>query len=294
LFEAHGIPAIPYKGPTLAATAYGDVTLRQFSDLDILIQKEDLERARDLMMAIGYQPHIDLSDFSVPHYIKSRNELSFLRRDGRVAVELQWEITPHYFNSPIPSKYLWKSTERFSRTNSEFNKLPADVELLVICVHGAKDLWARLLWVCDVAELIRKNDGLDWNRVVSFSSTSGSLRMLFLGLVLARDLLDASIPEEVMEKADADPMARRLAQKVEKKIFKSSNGSFGTLNDLLFYFKVRERLKDRIQHCLRLSTAITPEDRSFFSLPTFLSPLYYLIRPIRLMKKYGLKLFRNS
>jgi hypothetical protein len=294
LFETEGIPTIPYKGPTLAASAYGDVTLRQFFDLDILIQKEDLKKARDLIIALGYRPHIDLSDVNLPHYVKSRNELSFLRRDGRVPVELQWEITPHYLNYPIPSKYLWRSTERFSSKNSEFHTLPADVELLVICVHGAKDLWARLLWVCDVAELIRKNDGLDWNRVVSFSSTSGSLRMLFLGLVLARDLLDVSIPEEVTKKADADPMVRRLAQKVEKGVFKSSNGSYGTLKKLLFYFKTRERLKDRIQYCLRLATAITPEDRTFFSLPKFLFPVYYLIRPIRLMKKYGSKLLRSS
>lgn len=294
LFEAHGVPAIPYKGPTLAASIYGDVTLRQFSDLDILIQKEDVKRARDLIIPLGYQPHINLSDVDVTHYIESRHELSFLRQDRRVAVELQWEITPRYLNFPIPSKYLWKSTERVSRKDSEFNALPAEVELLVMCVHGTKDLWARLLWVCDVAELIRKHDDLDWNRVISFSRTSGSLRMLFLGLLLSKNLLDAPIPEEVMKDVDADPMVGRLATKAEERVFKGSNGSFGYLKNLVFYFKVRERLRDRIQYCRRLATVITPEDRTFLSLPKFLSPLYYLIRPIRLMKKYGLKLLRNS
>ena len=294
LFEAHGVPAIPYKGPTLAASIYGDVTLRQFSDLDILIQKEDLKRARDLIVPLGYQPHINLSDVDVTHYIESRNELSFLRQDRRVTVELQWEITPHYFNFPIPSKYLWESKERVVRKDSEFNALPADVELLVMCVHGTKDLWARLLWVCDVAEFIRKNDGLEWDRVISLSSTSGSLRMLFLGLLLAKDLLDAPIPEEVMENVDADPMVGRLATKTEERIFKGSNGSFGYLKNLVFYFRVRERLGDRIQYWLRLATVITPEDRTFLSLPKFLSPLYYLIRPVRLMKKHGLKLSRSS
>jgi hypothetical protein len=293
LFEAHGVPAIPYKGPRLAASIYGDVTLRQFSDLDILIQKKDLNRARDLIIPLGYQPHINLSDVDVTHHIESRNELSFLRKDGRVAVELQWEITPHYFNFPIPSKYLWKSAERVSRKDSEFNSLPAEVELLVMCVHGTKDLWARLLWVCDVAELIRKLDDLDWNRVISFSSTSGSLRMLFLGILLAKDLLDASVPEEVMKNVDADPMVGRLATKTEESIFKGSNGSFGSLKSLIFYFKARERLRDRIQYCLRLATTITPEDRTFLSLPKFLSPLYYLIRPIRLMEKYGLDFITN-
>jgi len=189
---------------------------------------------------------------------------------------------------------LWESTERVVRKDSEFNALPADVELLVMCVHGTKDLWARLLWVCDVAEFIRKNDGLEWDRVISLSSTSGSLRMLFLGLLLAKDLLDAPIPEEVMKNVDADPMVGRLATKTEERIFKGSNGSFGYLKNLVFYFRVRERLGDRIQYWLRLATVITPEDRTFLSLPKFLSPLYYLIRPVRLMKKHGLKLSRSS
>ncbi len=294
LFENHGVFAIPYKGPTLAVSAYGDVTLRQFCDLDILIRQQDVKKAKDLIIPLGYQPRINLADADITHYIESRNELSFMRQDGRVALELQWEITPHYLNFPVPSRYLWQSFERSTRKHSGYKTLPADVELIVMCVHGTKDQWARLLWVCDVAELIRKNDGLDWNRVISLSSTSRSLRMLFLGLLLAKDLLDAPIPEEVMKNVDADPMVGRLATKTEERIFKGSNGSFPILENLLFYFRARERLKDRIQYCLRLATAITPEDRTFFSLPKFLSPLYYLIRPIRLMKKYGLKLLRNS
>jgi hypothetical protein len=36
LFETHSIPAIPFKGPVLAVSAYGNLSLRQISDLDIL------------------------------------------------------------------------------------------------------------------------------------------------------------------------------------------------------------------------------------------------------------------
>jgi len=30
LFENHGIPAVPFKGPVLASSIYGDLSLRQF------------------------------------------------------------------------------------------------------------------------------------------------------------------------------------------------------------------------------------------------------------------------
>ena len=37
LLDREGVRAIPFKGPTLAVKAYGDLTLRPFSDLDIFV-----------------------------------------------------------------------------------------------------------------------------------------------------------------------------------------------------------------------------------------------------------------
>jgi hypothetical protein len=39
-----GIKAMPLKGPVLAQQLYGDVALRQFSDLDILVAREDANK----------------------------------------------------------------------------------------------------------------------------------------------------------------------------------------------------------------------------------------------------------
>jgi len=39
LFRASGIEAIPYKGPALAVVAYGNLTLRRFVDLDVIVRK---------------------------------------------------------------------------------------------------------------------------------------------------------------------------------------------------------------------------------------------------------------
>lgn len=47
LLKTNNIQAIPFKGPTLAVRAYGDLLLRQFGDLDILISQSDVKRTRD-------------------------------------------------------------------------------------------------------------------------------------------------------------------------------------------------------------------------------------------------------
>jgi hypothetical protein len=46
LFKTNGISAIPYKGPVLAVAVYGNLALRQFGDLDILVHKRDVLRAK--------------------------------------------------------------------------------------------------------------------------------------------------------------------------------------------------------------------------------------------------------
>jgi hypothetical protein len=58
VLETHRIPAIPYKGPVLALAAYGNLALRQFGDLDLpdlLVRKQDAERATDLLLTQGYR-----------------------------------------------------------------------------------------------------------------------------------------------------------------------------------------------------------------------------------------------
>jgi len=61
LFENNVIPAIPFKGPVLALTLYEDPALREFGDLDILVQKDNVFRALKLLPALGY---LKIPDYS--------------------------------------------------------------------------------------------------------------------------------------------------------------------------------------------------------------------------------------
>lgn len=61
LLEAHGICAIPFRGPTLAAWVYGDLALRQFKDLDLLVHQGDVPRAKELLRFLNYDPVFSLS-----------------------------------------------------------------------------------------------------------------------------------------------------------------------------------------------------------------------------------------
>ena len=98
LLREHDISAIPYKGPILAQTAYGDIRLRQFIDLDILVQKRDMYKVKVLFLANGCQPGWHLTAAQEEAVLRHYYQYPFLCNDGRVLVEVHWELAEPFFS----------------------------------------------------------------------------------------------------------------------------------------------------------------------------------------------------
>ncbi|MFN0111295.1 MAG: nucleotidyltransferase family protein, partial [Blastocatellia bacterium] len=77
MFKAEGISAIPFKGPTLAMLAYGDLAWREFTDLDILVDERDLVKVGELLASAGYKSRMDLSLLSDPVFTTIEREFYF-------------------------------------------------------------------------------------------------------------------------------------------------------------------------------------------------------------------------
>lgn len=295
LFEAHGIPAIPYKGPVLAVSAYGKLELRQFWDLDILIHKRDILSTKNLLISQGYQ---------LKHQLNW--EYHFAHKDSRVNVDLHWGITQRERPFSLDFERLWSRLEPVSLAGTKVLNLQPEDLVIILCVQVTKDCWqwqeqlVKLVKVCDIAELIRVHPGMDWNRVIAQAGKLGSERILFLGLLLARDLLGTALPEEISLSMQAHPVVKALAKQVCERLFLANHRSraaerppkYLDIEKNLFYFRVRERLQDKVPyilHLVHLAIAPTPADREFLPLPASLSFLYYLLRPIRTVAKYGFR-----
>ena len=166
---------------------------------------------------------------------------------------------------------------------------PEDL-LLVLCMHGSKHLWMRLEWICSVAELVRTCPEMDWGRVMEQAHELGGERMLFVGLLLARDRLGIALPEEVRANIESDRVGRLLARRVRERLFREAEPR--VMEWWGFRYKVRERWRDRWPYVLNfVSILITPnaQDRAFLPLPAALSFLHYPIRPIRLLGVFVLR-----
>src|SRR5262249_35093242 len=57
--EGHKIPSIPYKGPVLATSVYGNLAFREFGDLDILVRERDYNLAQRVLIDQGFRLTIE-------------------------------------------------------------------------------------------------------------------------------------------------------------------------------------------------------------------------------------------
>src|SRR5262249_50685418 len=140
------------------------------------------------------------------------------------------------------------------------------------------------------AELVRVHPGMDWERVMAQARGLRSERRLFLGLGLASDLLGANLPEAVLQRVQADHVVGTLAAQVRKQLFAEPATIVKFVESTVLHLRTMQGGRSRISYILyHLRPMMTPnaKDLAFFPLPTALSFLYYVLRPIRLMREYG-------
>ncbi|HTZ40884.1 MAG TPA: nucleotidyltransferase family protein [Syntrophales bacterium] len=285
--EAGGVKAMPYKGPALADFVYGNVALRHFNDLDILIRRCDVLRARDLMVAMGYRPEKALSRTQAVTFTRWNSEIGLSRDSGTIAVELQWNIVPGYFSFPVERLGLWENGQALRTRDFRIPTLPPEELLLVLCVHGCKDLWGRLIWAHDIAELIRQKEDLDWTRIMKLSRACGSHRMLCLGLRLAEDLFGPVLPGLILTELDEDPSVDRLARWIKSRLLGVHRIQVSLVKEMVFYWNVRERRQDRLGLFGKYAMNLLFGDWNPAPLPDYLFPVAYLLRPVTLIARYG-------
>ena len=288
LLAGTGIAAIPYKGPVLAQFAYGNVSLRRFVDLDVIVKKTDVLKAREILVNEGYTPTKSLSYDQQELLLRTQHNMQFSRDNHRLIVELHWEVAPHLFASTVDAESLWQNLTTIDLNGTQVKTLSAADLLFSLCVHGSRHLWDRLSWICDIAELIARH-GFDWTALLTRAADADSERMFLLGLHLAQQLLDAPLPAEVTQRCDADPRLNSLANDVIEHLFNGTTHVPATSREIFKYnIGVRKTLSARARYLLH-ALRPTDSDLSMRSLPASLSFAYYLRRPFRLIRQSVLR-----
>jgi len=283
-FASVGIGALVVKGPVLAVQAYGDPAMRSYSDLDLLVRQRDIRRATELMSAAGFVPAVPLSAIDAG---KVPGQYLFSKPDSKLIVELHNDRTLRYFPRRLPLEEFFARQIRVRVDGHDVSALSVEDELVLICIHGAKHFWERLMWIADVAALISRQTAINWERVADSAKAVGAERMLHTGLRLASDLLKTQLPGKVQAAVHADVIAAHLSKQCCKWLPAAGQAPPGLFERAVFRLRMRGDLISAPAYLLRLSLSPTEEDWQTGGEISHSRFLDAVRRPFRLARKYG-------
>jgi Uncharacterised nucleotidyltransferase len=291
LFQQDRVPIATFKGPVLAVSVYGNLALREFSDVDLLVHEGDLRRAENILVSRGYQADFPDRDYRSA-FVGYQGQYAFRHSKTGISIDLHWRLSNKGAAFPIQSSEIWPRLDQVIIAGRNVPTLANDDLVLFLAAHGTKEGWRSLGWVCDFAELLRHCHNIDWAAIRGRAQRSHCSRMLLLAVFLASTLLDAPAPGHLVDEARSSSAVRALAEKAQSRMLRP--GRQGELGEFLNGLKTHDRFWRRLWPIAALLTTRTVGDYQAMPLPKSLWGMYYLTRPFRLASKAAQMVLRTG
>ena len=295
-FESDGIRAMLFKGPVLASFSYGDLSMREFSDLDVLVHRDDVPAAVDLLEDRGYEwvrdaPRLDDSPLlGGPITMPLVCEYELERGDHMV--EIRWRVGQSDRPFGIRFETMWERRDVVPVAGVDPPALDPDDRILMLAYHGTKHRWHLLKWISDFAISIERTT-LDWSRVVRRARAHGIEPRLLVGIALSTTLLGIEVPDHVERRIREDGRAGELAASVAAEIGLDIPTRPSSRSRLVYNAKAADSTIE-VSRMLLQRPRLHPSmfEYKHVPLPGELHPLYYPVVPVRLTAERLLNLFR--
>jgi len=289
LFRENNVPVALFKGPLLSQMAYGEMSLRQAGDIDLLINRRDFTQARLLLESLGYEMTPPLTPAQLASHLNNHCEIQFMRDEWLTVVDLHWDLAPRSFVFGVKPEDVMSRLQSVSLAGTTVETFGAEDLLLYQAMHGAKHLWRRLEWISCLAESLRATTTVNWDTLVDRSAKAHATRILALGLRLVEEFSDALVPSEVFVSVDPDKTMQRMAAQIRAQLFTTFGPAESTETNL-YNLRIMDRKRDALVSVLRSIFVPTFPDWQSLALPASLHSLYYAYRPLRLSKVYWRRL----
>jgi hypothetical protein len=261
-----GVRFVAWKGPDLAMRTYADIALRPSDDLDFLVHPDDMLKSITALSSSGFQPKLKIKDSTLPRYLRAGFEYIMVSNDSDLCLELSTRPVPP--PSPLNGNLrdIWESDDGYLIHERYF---------LYLCMHGARHCWNRLIWVTDLCAFITMHPDLSWQGLAQLAKDCRAETMLLSAIDMMK-CAGFTAPE-------LDLHARRIPAATLVRNAIHSEG-ISTYAEAKRRSSMHSRLKDRICYLARWLLAPTFSDWEAINLPSGLECLYWVIRPLRIVR----------
>jgi hypothetical protein len=282
-FSAKSIRLLGYKGPALSALLHGNVAMREFVDIDVLISTNDLSAAVNILEQLGYVSDQKLTPKQDRDFRKTASNFTFLHPETRVSIELHWQIAHRFSGIAFDFEDLWQRRFAVDLGNGQAIATfsPSD-QLLILALHGARHFWESLGWVADIAYLLQRND-LDFDTVWPRAKSLRLTGMTAWALRFTQECFGGaprSIPNEVslssIDHALSLSYHRANAESIPPELTFAEHFAFAAL---------LESLSTRLAYFTRLLFTPGTADWADRDLPEHMHFAYPMVRISRVLRK---------
>jgi hypothetical protein len=291
-FNQGDIPVIPLKGIHLAENIYKNIALRVMGDVDLLVQKKDLEQIQRQLITLGYT--------SRPYWLESEHDLLHslppFSKPNAADLDVHWDFENPDSPFKVDNDGLWQRAIPVKVAGVDVLSLSPEDFLLHLCMHTSYHhrFESGLRSLCDLsATLITYQSFLDWPLFLVRTHEWGVERCVFLSLHLAQLLVGAKVPTGLLDKIKPTNFDSRIEifalEQIFPKIIKRQNVSVNIAKTLR-----QHSFKERIAMFIRFVFL----SRSLMSMRYHLAPnsvkliFCYPHRWFYLVTRYGYSIWK--
>jgi len=293
VLEASGIPVVPYKGVVTALQIYGDLSLREFEDLDILVRFDDMNRAKAILGESGYHTADALDSTAEAAMYQSREQYHrvFVHRQTGEKLEVHWKTDPRFPVERSNEPAWWDGLPRIDLGGTPARTFTWAEQVIILSLHGTKHQGHRLGWMLELATLINRQD-VDWRFVEQEITRLGCRRRVLVSLLLARQWAGAVLPDAIDRAIAAEAQVTETARAIGERLFTTDVNEREAFDRLRLDLQLYDRWPQRVKHLADVTLTPTTAERQAYSLPRSLEFLYWPVRVAKLAIKYAPRLRR--
>lgn len=290
----NSIDAVILKGRALAKQLYGDISMRQSRDIDLLVRKSDVIKTDSILHDLGFnianlKSGLPLDSALGRRFIRGRPELDYISKSRSTFVDLHWHLSHSFHAFPVDMTKLWSKMRLVENEYGQVHELPLSMHFIFLCYHGAKHHWLRLHWLLDIAILINQGN-LDWDYIIESAKQLGVLPAISLASILTNRFFNTPVPDLILQNSSLMDNGHKLTNLMIKDMIRNPADIENQIMPFMDFkrIKIGHRLQTRLEHRFFTWTdLIFPSETDYQSIkiPDFLFFLYFFIRPLRLAGK---------
>ncbi|MBU1726820.1 MAG: nucleotidyltransferase family protein [Candidatus Omnitrophica bacterium] len=252
VFQKSDIKVILLKGAFLAREIYRNIGLRSMTDIDILIKKEDLRLAHEVLISMGYIEPGAYKDFLQSDSLTPLNSLMYTKSGQRgLMVHLHW----HLINSTWPLDHwvkkmdmrrIWELARPMTIDGTQVFMLSPEHLLIHLSEHALNHSFEKLIILSDIAAALEYyGNDFDWKL---FREEAERFDLLFI-VYQALAFVSRSLGQQIPQFEEIKPARRSVLEKMSFLLMRRNARSYaiayftffsccgGVLQKMLFIYK---------------------------------------------------------